>query len=35
MGHASLAAIAYYARDWRTFQLAISLPSVIFILYWW
>jgi hypothetical protein len=35
LGHTTLAAIAYYARDWHTFQLAISLPSAIFISYCW
>ncbi|KAJ4445643.1 hypothetical protein ANN_12326 [Periplaneta americana] len=34
LGHSTLAAIAYYARDWHDFQLAISLPSVILISYW-
>jgi hypothetical protein len=35
LGHTTLAAIGYYFRDWHTFQLAISLPSVIFISFCW
>ncbi|KAJ9582501.1 hypothetical protein L9F63_003194 [Diploptera punctata] len=35
MGHSLMAAVAYYARDWQTFQLAISLPSIFLICYWW
>nr|CAD7571642.1 unnamed protein product [Timema californicum] len=35
LGHSLMAAIAYYARDWRTFQLAVSLPSIVLLSYWW
>jgi uncharacterized membrane protein len=35
LGHTTLPAIAYYARDWHTFQLAISLPALLLIAYWW
>ncbi|XP_063225466.1 organic cation transporter protein-like [Bacillus rossius redtenbacheri] len=35
LGHMLLALIAYYARDWRTFQLAVSLPSLLLVCYWW
>jgi hypothetical protein len=35
VGHATLPAIAYFARDWHIFQLAISLPSILSIVYWW
>nr|CAD7443349.1 unnamed protein product [Timema bartmani] len=34
LGHSLMAAIAYYARDWRTFQLAVSLPSIVLLSYW-
>lgn len=35
LGHTTLPVIAYYARDWHTFQLAISLPALLLIVYWW
>lgn len=35
LGHMSLAGIAYYFRHWQHLQLAISLPSVILLGYWW
>ncbi|KAL4716177.1 hypothetical protein ACJJTC_013954 [Scirpophaga incertulas] len=34
LGHLSLPLFGYYLRDWSTFQLAISLPSVIFLSYY-
>lgn len=27
--------MAYYIRDWKTFQLAISIPSIILLSYYW
>ncbi|XP_059057378.1 organic cation transporter protein-like [Achroia grisella] len=35
LGHLSLALFGYYIRDWSNFQLAISLPSVIFLSYYY
>lgn len=35
LGHASLALFAYLFRDWRWFQLCISLPSLLLVSYWW
>ncbi|KAF7997518.1 hypothetical protein HCN44_006089 [Aphidius gifuensis] len=35
LGHMSLAGIAYYFRHWQHLQLAISLPSIILLGYWW
>ncbi|PNF38331.1 Organic cation transporter protein [Cryptotermes secundus] len=35
VGHATLPAIAYFAKDWHIFQLAISLPSILSLVYWW
>lgn len=35
LGHLTLALIGYFLRDWRYFQLAISIPSVILIAYYW
>ncbi|GBP82663.1 Organic cation transporter protein [Eumeta japonica] len=34
LGHLSLALFGYYLRDWDKFQLAISLPSVLFLSYY-
>ncbi|KAM3964929.1 organic cation transporter protein [Aphomia sociella] len=34
LGHLTLSLFGYYIRDWSTFQLAISLPSVIFMSYY-
>ncbi|XP_043915937.1 solute carrier family 22 member 13-like isoform X2 [Protopterus annectens] len=30
-----LAGIAYFIRDWRNLQLAISVPGILFITYFW
>jgi OCT family organic cation transporter-like MFS transporter 4/5 len=30
-----LPGVAYYVRDWRHLQLALSAPSVILIFTWW
>ncbi|XP_060523851.1 organic cation transporter protein-like isoform X2 [Cylas formicarius] len=35
LGHLLLPVISYFLRDWRYFQAAISLPSLIFISYYW
>ncbi|KAG8223524.1 hypothetical protein J437_LFUL002574 [Ladona fulva] len=35
IGHSSLSAFSYEFRNWRHFQLAISLPSILFLSYWW
>ncbi|XP_046386293.1 organic cation transporter protein-like [Ischnura elegans] len=35
IGHSSLAAFSYKFRHWRHFQLAISLPSILLLSYWW
>ncbi|XP_068633910.1 organic cation transporter protein-like isoform X2 [Battus philenor] len=34
LGHLTLPLFAYFLRDWNTFQLAISLPSVLFLSYY-
>lgn len=35
LGHLSLALFGYLLRDWRYFQLAISLPPIILVSYFW
>ncbi|XP_078699438.1 organic cation transporter protein-like isoform X5 [Branchiostoma floridae x Branchiostoma belcheri] len=30
-----LGALAYFFRDWRNLQLAMSIPSLLFVSYWW
>ncbi|XP_025413137.1 organic cation transporter protein [Sipha flava] len=35
LGHMSMALISYFIRNWRQFQLAITLPSLFFFTYWW
>jgi len=35
IGHEMMVGIAYFTRDWRHFQLAISLPSALIITYLW
>lgn len=35
MGHLSLAGLSYLLRDWKYLQIAISLPSVILVTYYW
>lgn len=35
LGHLSLALFGYLLRDWRYFQVAISLPPIILISYFW
>ncbi|XP_066150435.1 organic cation transporter protein-like [Euwallacea fornicatus] len=35
LGHLLLPAISYFLRDWRYFQTAISLPSLLLVFYYW
>ncbi|KAL1505919.1 hypothetical protein ABEB36_005367 [Hypothenemus hampei] len=35
LGHLLLPAISYFLRNWRYFQAAISLPSILLIFYYW
>lgn len=35
LGHLSLPLFGYYLRDWDKFQLAISLPSILFLSYYY
>ncbi|XP_014473977.1 PREDICTED: organic cation transporter protein-like isoform X2 [Dinoponera quadriceps] len=35
LGHMSLAGLAFWFRYWQHLQLAITLPSVILLSYWW
>ncbi|EFA04006.1 organic cation transporter protein [Tribolium castaneum] len=35
LGHLLLPLFAYFLRDWRYFQITISLPAVILISYYW
>jgi len=35
VGHLSLPLFAYFIRDWRILQFALSIPSVILISYYW
>ncbi|KAJ8674537.1 hypothetical protein QAD02_005799 [Eretmocerus hayati] len=35
LGHMSLAGLAYWFRHWQHLQIAISLPSILFLSYWW
>lgn len=35
MGHLSLPLFAYFIRDWRSLQFALSIPSVVLISYYW
>ncbi|KAI8502713.1 hypothetical protein Bbelb_194150 [Branchiostoma belcheri] len=30
-----LGALAYFFRDWRNLQLAMSIPPLLFVSYWW
>ncbi|XP_014203882.1 organic cation transporter protein isoform X2 [Copidosoma floridanum] len=34
-GYIMTAGFAYYITDWRMLQLALTIPSVAFLLYWW
>ncbi|XP_012262104.1 organic cation transporter protein isoform X2 [Athalia rosae] len=35
LGHMSLAGLGYWFRHWQHLQLAITLPSIILLGYWW
>lgn len=35
VGQIILGVMAYGVRDYRHFQLAISIPAVVFVSYWW
>lgn len=35
LGHLTLAAFAYFIRDWQNLQFALSIPSVVLISYYW
>ena len=34
-GFVLTAAFAYFLRDWRDLQLALTLPGLLFLCYWW
>nr|CAD7436092.1 unnamed protein product [Timema monikensis] len=34
-GYILTALIAYFIDDWRMLQVALSLPGIVFISYWW
>lgn len=34
-GYILTAGFAYFIRDWRMLQVAITIPSIVFLLYWW
>ncbi|XP_055701896.1 organic cation transporter protein isoform X2 [Phlebotomus papatasi] len=35
LGHLTLPVFAYFIRDWRHLQLALSIPSILLISYYW
>ncbi|XP_059142943.1 organic cation transporter protein-like [Physella acuta] len=35
LGYVGLAGLAYFIREWRYLELAITLPAVLFGAYWW
>ena len=35
IGLVVLAGIAYAIREWKYIEIAVSVPSVFFLLYWW
>lgn len=35
LGHMSLAGLAYWFRHWKHLQIAMTLPSIILLGYWW
>lgn len=35
LGHMSLAGFAFLFRHWQHLQIAITLPSIILLSYWW
>ncbi|XP_055585431.1 organic cation transporter protein-like [Uranotaenia lowii] len=35
VGYMLTAGFAYYIHDWRTLQIALTLPGIVFLSYWW
>nr|KAG5705621.1 hypothetical protein BaRGS_034819 [Batillaria attramentaria] len=35
VGYMSLAGIAYFVRNWRYLEVAITAPALLFVIYWW
>lgn len=35
LGQLLLAGVAYRLRSWSSIELAISLPALLFVSYWW
>ncbi|GAB1868195.1 Organic cation transporter protein [Camponotus japonicus] len=35
IGYLLTAAFAYYITNWRMLQVALTIPSIVFLLYWW
>ncbi|KAL0112549.1 hypothetical protein PUN28_012100 [Cardiocondyla obscurior] len=35
LGHMSLAGLAFWFRHWQQLQIAITLPSIVLLSYWW
>lgn len=35
LGHMSLAGLAFWFRHWQHLQIAITLPSIVLLSYWW
>lgn len=35
IGYFTTGIFAYFIRDWRTLQIALVLPSVLFLSYYW
>lgn len=35
LGHLTLPLFAYYLRDWRELQFALSIPSIVLVSYYW
>lgn len=35
IGYILTAGFAYYITNWRMLQVALTVPSIAFLLYWW
>ena len=35
LGYMTLAVLAYFIRHWRVLQVAISLPGILYMAYYW